>query len=116
MKELFLINKEINDYEHIIIYGCGFTGKKMLYKLLQHNVKVKCFADSNPDICGNSYLNIPIIHIDEINDLNESTAVVVTGRYITTVAKELEKRGFEHLFFDYGNEANIIHLEREENT
>ena len=113
MQELFCLNGKIRDFESVIIYGAGSAGQIMLLKLLQHNVKVECMTDSDPDKCGVKFLNIPIIHIDAIEDKHES-AVIVSGVYAFEVAKELEKRGFHQLFFDYGNEVNIIHLSRED--
>ena len=113
MKDLFFINEDILSYEKIIIYGTGQAGKSVLFKLLQRNVKVECFADSNPEKCGARYMNIPITHIDELTEICKDAAVIVSGRYAFIVAAELKKRGFAHLFFDYGNEVNIIHLARE---
>ena len=112
MKELFFLNEDILNYEKIIIYGAGMAAKGLLLKLLQRNVKVECFADSYPDNCGARYLNIPIIHIDDLADERETAAVIVSGKYAFNVAEELEKRGFQHLFLDYGSEVGSIHLKR----
>lgn len=113
MEDLFFVNKNLLAYDKIIIYGSGHTGKNMLFKLLQRNIKVECFADSNPDVSGSRFMNVPIIHIDELNHSREEAAIIVCGLYALPVAEELEKRGFKNLFFDYGNEVNIIHIERE---
>ena len=113
MKELFFLNNEILDYEKVIIYGAGAAGENMLFKLLQRNVKVECFADSDPEKCGKLFMNIPITHIDKLTEMRGTAAVIVSGRYAFTVAEELEKRGFEHIFLDYGNEVRVIHLARE---
>jgi len=113
MQELFSLNKNIRDYESVIIYGAGNAGQTILLKLLQLNVKVECFADSDPEQCGSRFLNIPVIHIDDLECKQES-AVIVGGVYAFSVAQELEKRGFKHLFYDYGNDVRIVHLDREE--
>jgi NADH/NAD ratio-sensing transcriptional regulator Rex len=113
MEELFNLNEKLRKYERIIIYGAGAAGRGVLLKLLQRNIKVEYFADTDPEICGKKYLNIPIVHIDELSE-SESTAVIVAGAYAFAVAAELEKRGFGNIFYDYGNEVNIVHLEREE--
>lgn len=112
MKELFPLNEETRKYDKIIIYGAGWVGRRVLLKMLQHDIKVECFADTDTEIVGTKLLNVPIVHIDELTELRETAAVIVAGRFAFTVASELEKRGFRHLFLDYGNEANIVHLER----
>lgn len=114
MKELFLLNEDIRQYETVVVYGAGAAGRALLLKLLQRGVKVACFADTHPKQCGTLYLNIPIVHIDELARHRESAAMIVSGRYAFEVAAELEKRGWKNMFFDYGNEVNIIHLDREE--
>jgi len=113
MQELFCLNERIRDFDSVIIYGAGNAGQTILLKLLQHNVKVACFADSDPEKCGHKFLNIPIVHIDTLGDKIDS-AIIVGGVYAFTVVRELEKRGFRHIFYDYGNDVRIIHLEREE--
>jgi redox-sensing transcriptional repressor len=113
MQELFFLNKSINDFDSVIIYGAGNAGQAVLLKLLQRNIKVDCFADSDPEKCGKKFLNVPIYHIDELQDKHGS-AIIVAGTYAFKVAEELKKRGYLHIFFDYGNEVRIIHLERED--
>ena len=113
METLFCLNEEILNYNKVIIYGAGVAGRGLLLKLLQRNVKVDCFADSYPDNCGIRYLNIPIVHIDDLTPDRETSAIIVSGRYAVEVAEELEKRGFKHLFLDYGNEVGVIHLKRD---
>ena len=112
LKDLFCINEHILDYERVIIYGAGVSGKGLLLKLLQHNIKVECFVDSDPAKCGTRYLNIPIVHIDELSGDYGNSAVIVCGMYALLVAEQLEKRGFRHLFLDYGSEFGHIHIKR----
>lgn len=114
MKELFCLNNDVLSFDKIIIYGAGMAGSNLLLKLLQHNIKVECFADSDPEKCGKRYLNIPIVHINELTAERERSAMIVSGTYAFTVAAELDKLGFQHIFYDYGNDVNIIHLERED--
>ena len=113
MRQLFEISDEIKKYEKIIIYGAVIAGKGVLLKLLQRNIKVLCFADADTEKCGAKHLNIPIVHIDELSGMIENAAIIVAGAYAFYVAGELKKRGFKNIFLDYGNEANIIHMERE---
>jgi NADH/NAD ratio-sensing transcriptional regulator Rex len=113
MQNLFNLNEDIRQFDAVIIYGAGAAGQGMLLRLLQENVKVHCFADSDPEKCGTYILNIPVTHIDELADLRETAAMIVLSGYAFPVAKELEKRGWKHLFFDYGNDYGIVHLERE---
>jgi NADH/NAD ratio-sensing transcriptional regulator Rex len=112
VKTLFKLNEDIREFRRVIVYGVGNAGKKVFLKLLQNNVKVSCFADSDPEKCGRKHLNIPILHIDELTDWTDA-AVIVCGVYAFPVAKELEKRGFQYLFYDYASEEGILHLERE---
>ena len=114
MKDLFFINEEIFGFEKVIIYGAGWAGKNMLLKLLQRDIKVECIADYSPEKCGTRLLNIPVRHIDELAEMRETAAIIVSGRYAFTVAAELEKRGWKNIFFDYGNDVNVIHLKRED--
>jgi NADH/NAD ratio-sensing transcriptional regulator Rex len=113
MRELFPLNEDIRNFERVVLYGAGMAGKGLFLRLLQHNVKVDCFADSDPKKCGQKYLKVPIIHIDELADRTDA-AVVVCGVYAFPVAGELKKRGFRHLFYDCANDVGIIHLERED--
>ncbi len=101
-------------YENVVIYGSGVAGQHMLLRLLQHNVKVLCLADSDPERCDKKFMNIPIVHINKLTPLCETAAMIVCGKYAFDVARELEKRGFLHLFFDWGNDAEVIHLKRED--
>jgi NADH/NAD ratio-sensing transcriptional regulator Rex len=114
MKDLFFVNEEITHFDKVIIYGSGWAGKNMLLKLLQRDVKVECFADYDPQKCGTRLLNVPVVHIDELNEFRETAAIIVSGRFALEVAAELEKRGWKHIFFDYGNDAEVIHLKRED--
>lgn len=111
MQELFFLNTQLQEYDTVIIYGAGFAGTGILYKLLQHNIKVFCFADSDPERCGKKILNIPVYHIDELKE-HQNAAMIVGGLYAFTIAAELEKRGFHNLFFDYANELRTLHLDR----
>jgi NADH/NAD ratio-sensing transcriptional regulator Rex len=115
MRELFRLNEDIRDFERVILYGGAAAGKAVFLRLLQHNIKVNCFADSDPEKCGQKHLNIPIVHIDELADWTDA-AVVVCGAHAFTVAKELKKRGFRHLFYDCANDIGILHLERKEDA
>lgn len=113
MRELFTLNAELLDFSRVIIYGTGQAGRGIFLKLLQRNIKVECFADSYPDNCGAVIFGIPVYHIHELKNKTDS-AIIVGGRYAFQVAAELEKMGFEHIFYDFGNEVNVIHLERED--
>ena len=110
MKPLFHLNEDIRAYSEIIIYGSGMSGRVTFQRLLQRNVGVLCFADSNPDNCGQLIWNKPVVLIGELTDKFETAAFIVAGRYLGEVSRELEKMGVKHLFFDYGNETNFIHL------
>lgn len=114
MQELFHLNDDIRHYDRVMIYGVGEAGKAVLLKLLQRNLRVDCLIDSDPEKCGGRLLNLPVVHIDELPKAAREDAVVVSGRYAFTVVDELEKRGFRHLFLDYGNEVSMIHLNRGE--
>ena len=113
LKDLFFLNEDIRGFDNVIVYGAGNAGKGVFLRLLQHNVKTLCFADSDPEICGSRYLNIPVVHIDDLAEYRSSAAVVVCGRFALTVAEELEKRGFVHIFMDHGNDSGVVHLDRE---
>ncbi|MDR1321142.1 MAG: hypothetical protein LBK56_06910 [Gracilibacteraceae bacterium] len=113
MRELFALNKEIRDFADVIIYGAGNAGKAVFLKLLQRDIKVLCFADSDPEKCGKTHLNIPVVHIDDLTERRDA-AVIVCGAYMFPVERELRKRGFHNLFHDCANEAGILHLERDE--
>lgn len=115
MESLFFLNEKIKAYDRIIIYGTGRASWEILTKMLQYNVKVECFADSNPDNCGKKIMNIPVFHINELLDMNEDAAIIVGGIYIFEIVPELEKLGFKHIFFDYTNGIGYIHLERDDN-
>ena len=114
MKDLFFINEDILKFEKVIVYGSSNAGRSMLFKLLQHNIRVECFADSDPERCGARLLNIPIVHIDELVPIRQTAAIIVSGIYAFTVAEELEKRGFSNIFMDFGNDQGLVHLERNE--
>jgi NADH/NAD ratio-sensing transcriptional regulator Rex len=86
----------------------------MIFKLLQRDVKVECIADSDSEKCGTKLLNIPVKHIDELTEKRESAAVIVTGWSAPKIAALLEQRGWKHIFFDYGNEIGLIHLNTED--
>jgi NADH/NAD ratio-sensing transcriptional regulator Rex len=113
LEPLFYLNKHLKDFERVIIYGAGAAGKALLMKMLQYNIKVECFADSNPDKAGRKILNIPIRHIKEreVLDMGETAAVVIGGLHIFDVEPELTELGFRHIFQDLAG-PDYIHLER----
>lgn len=110
MKPLFQFNDDILSYDEIIIYGCGMAARDIFQKLLQRNVKVLCFADSNPDNCGQRIWNIPVVDIKGLTDKYDRAAFIVGGKYLGEVSRELIKMGVKHLFYDYANEVGVIHL------
>jgi hypothetical protein len=110
MKPLFYLNEDIRGFEYVVIYGCGMAGRGIFQKLLQRNVKVMCFADSNPDNCGQLIWNTPVVHIGELADKYATAAFIVGGGYMHDVSKALTEMGVKNLFFDYMNEAGMIHL------
>jgi hypothetical protein len=110
MKPLFYLNEDIRAFDEVIIYGSGQAGRGIFQKLLQRNVKVLCFADSNPDNCEQMIWNTPVRHISELAGKYGSAAFIVGGRYMYDVKKALEEMGVRHLFFDYANEVGVIHL------
>jgi len=116
LEDLFLLNNNIGKYEKIIIYGAGIAGRSLLLELLQRNVKVECFADSNPDRCGERFYNKPVIHIDELLDERERAAVIVSGIYAFEVAAQLERLGFLNIFnyYYFGDGEGAIHLARKD--
>ncbi len=113
MEPLFYLNEHLRDFEKVIIYGAGAAGKALLMKMLQYNIKVECFADSNPDKCGKKILNIPVRHIKDwdVLEMRETAAVIIGGLYIFEVEPELTKLGFRHIFQDLAG-PHYIHLER----
>jgi NADH/NAD ratio-sensing transcriptional regulator Rex len=114
MKELFFINEEIKQYKYVVIYGAGGAGQNLLLKLWQLNIKVDCFADYNPNICGTKLLNIPIVHINNLpQNYKKDAAVIVCGTYAFEVKPELEKMGYSNLFVDYGNDVRVLHIEKD---
>jgi hypothetical protein len=113
MQELFSLNDNLRDFDSVIIYGTGQAARGIFMKLLQRNIKVECYADSYPDNCGVTILGIPVYHIRELSDKTDS-AIIVGGVYAFQVAAELKKMGFANIFYDFANECNIIHLERED--
>jgi NADH/NAD ratio-sensing transcriptional regulator Rex len=113
MKELFNLNEDIREFKNVIIYGCGEAGQKMLLKLLQRNIKVSCFADTAPGKVGTFYLNVPVTHINDLLVGKADSAVIACGRHMDQIMKELTKLGFKHLFYDYGNDVDLIHVEKE---
>ena len=81
--------------------------------MLQYNIKIVCFADSNPDNVNKKLLNIPVLDIKELLDMRDDAAIIVGGLYMYEVAAELEKMEFKHIFFDYSN-GDFVHLDRED--
>ena len=110
MKPLFFLNEDIREYSDVIIYGCGDAGRSIFQKLLQRNVKVLCFADNNPDNCGQLIWNTPVIHIKELEDKYEDAVFIVGGKYMRDLSKSLTEIGIKNLFYDYANEVGVIHL------
>jgi FlaA1/EpsC-like NDP-sugar epimerase len=113
LEPLFYLNEHIRSFDHVVIYGAGGAGKGILMKALQHDIKIDCFADSDPDKCGKKILNVPVLHIKDqaVLDMREDAAVIVGGLYVFDVAPELEKLGFRHIF-QYWAGTHYVYLER----
>lgn len=114
LEPLFHLNENLCKANRIIIYGSGVAAKNIFTKMLQRNIKIECFADSNPDNCGKKIMNHPVFQIKNLLDMCEDSAIIVGGLYMSEVALELEKLGFKNIFFDYTNELGFVHLERDE--
>ncbi|MDR1705741.1 MAG: hypothetical protein LBS19_13800 [Clostridiales bacterium] len=112
MEPLVYLNERIKDFESVIIYRKGEAGKAILMRLLQHDIKVECFADPNPGE-AERILNIPVLHIRDqaVLDMAADTPVIVWGLGLFQAAEELKKLGFRHIFYELAG-PDFIQLER----
>lgn len=101
-----VINPAIKNNQ-IIIFGAGKYGREVYRRLLQENIEVECFIDSDKakyqgkDIQG----ELPIRSIDILQECTgKDIAVIEAAEKYKDMDGLLQKRGFEGKRFYYNNE------------
>ena len=62
-------------YEGSVIYGAGFAGRKLFFKLKEQKEKIIFFVDDNSKKQNSLLFNIPIISFEELKKINKKNVV-----------------------------------------
>ncbi len=82
----------------IVLYGAGRRGSVAAHCLNKMGVEFICFCDSDRKKQGKEYCNHRVIAPDELADKYSDMAIIITTNHFYTVAEELRKKGFLHVF------------------
>lgn len=98
----------------ICIYGFGVYGVRIYYILTERGVKVKCFADYNPDKQGYALGGIDCISYDDVLALDrKNTVLVIAIKSSYELIQEFIRMGFSYVYdqkeviekLSFGNES-----------
>lgn len=86
----------------IVLYGAGLTGRTILKKLLERNIKPLFIADDTPAKQGTSMEGIMIQPLSSVLDIQAPYALIVTmmnpDMNFYSVREQLHAKGIEHVF------------------
>lgn len=82
----------------IVLYGAGRRGSVAAHCLNKMGVEFICFCDSDRKKQGKEYCNHRVIAPDELAAKYSDMAIIITTNHFYTVAEELRKKGFLHVF------------------
>ncbi len=104
MEQLFLINPVIKQ-KPIVIYGAGNTGLDCFVELLNRNVKVDAFCDSNSSKWGMKLMNKRVMPPNELYaDVNRYN-VIIASQFFEEISGDLENHGYNaaslYIYKDY---------------
>lgn len=79
LTDIYILNKNLID-QNVIIYGAGNVGESLVPILNAGGITVDCFLDGG-EKNGQKLLNIPIYSPDILSELDNSTTIIVAGRF-----------------------------------
>ena len=92
------INKSNIKDNLLVIYGAGTIGRLTLEALIEKNVKVNFFCDSDVKKKNTAIDNIKILSPDELDKLDKNTNIFVAAHYFSSIVPLLQNKGFKNLF------------------
>lgn len=103
-KAMVLPLQFLKDMDHLIIYGAGEVGRRILHYICDRNITFEflAFAVTKKAGCAEEVDNVPVYQIDELNYLKEKATVIVgvSRKFEEDVVKTLRKKGFKYVYSD----------------
>jgi len=93
-----LAQKFKKDNSSVVIFGCSLEGKLLLYAMLQHDIKVDYFIDSNKKFFGKYYLGIKTISAEELAKLSLDAHIFIAHQWIIKALEKLNKLNFKNVY------------------
>ena len=93
-----LAQKFKKDNSSVVIFGCSLEGKLLLYAMLQHDIKVDYFIDSNKKFFGKYYLGIKTISAEELAKLSPDVHIFIAHQWIIKALEKLNKLNFKNVY------------------
>ena len=108
MKNLFSINTKIMALKYKVVYGAGKEGQLLYDRLQEKNVTVDYFADSNCQLCGKVIKGIEVISFEQLKEINDQTAVLLSKGYQEQIYKFLVENGIKNIFLSHVENGIIL--------
>ena len=108
MKELFLINPKIIEFEYKVIYGAGKEGQLLYERLQNDELEITYFADSNPQIQGMRIKGVEVISLEMLKSMNEKAAVLLSKGYQEQIYDMLISHGIKNIFLSHVENGFIL--------
>ena len=108
VKELFLINSQIQEFRYKVIYGVGKEGRRLCEKLEKEGLDITYFADSNKQLQGQIVMGKKVLSLDELRDMSQKTAVLLSCGYEEEIYGVLKRNGIKHVFLSHVSNGLIL--------
>ncbi len=92
----YRLSKDWEGVDTIIAYGFGKEARDNLDFFIKR-FRISMIVDGNPEKCGGSYRNIPVMHLDLVkHELKNYKIIIMTvARNAVSIEKDLESLGLE---------------------
>ncbi len=97
MQQMFLLNETLQS-RPIIIYGAGNTGLDCFLELMNRDVRVEAFCDSNPEKWGIRLMNKRVMSTDELFANSDMYNVIIASQFYQEISASLEEHGVKNLY------------------
>jgi len=98
LKDLFNISSELlNSNQPIVIYGAGNTGLDCMAELMNRNVRIDFFCDSNESKTGIYILNKRVLSLGELRKMKDCN-IIIASMFYHEIEEQLLKEGFYNLY------------------
>jgi len=78
----------------VYIFGADIAGKVVQELLISDGISVKGFLDNNKNKCSTPIKGTPVIHADNLGEIDRNALILIASTYIADIIRQLEDLGF----------------------